>query len=59
MFHGDLSLVPKEIRANLRAALVGHGQVHVLEIGNEVSDIVGVAIWYPPGAMVLARCVMR
>ncbi|KAF5318820.1 hypothetical protein D9619_010803 [Psilocybe cf. subviscida] len=51
---GDVSLQPQEIRANVCAALIGPGQVHILEIGNEVSDIVGVAIWYPPGARAFA-----
>lgn len=55
---GDLSLQPQELRANVRAALVGPGQVHILETGDKVSDIVGVAIWYPPGARAFARCVL-
>lgn len=54
---GDLSLESQELRANVRGALVGPGQVHILEIGENVSDIVGVAIWYPPGARAFARCV--
>ncbi|KAF9041359.1 hypothetical protein BJ165DRAFT_1530091 [Panaeolus papilionaceus] len=45
---GDLSLSSLQLGANIRAAVIG-GEVHVLSVGPEVDDIVGVAIWYPPG----------
>ncbi|PPQ64457.1 hypothetical protein CVT24_008467 [Panaeolus cyanescens] len=45
---GDLSLSSLQLAANIRAAIIG-GEVHVLSVGPAVEDIVGVAIWYPPG----------
>ncbi|KAF8997489.1 hypothetical protein BDQ17DRAFT_1248543, partial [Cyathus striatus] len=45
---GDLSLVPHLLGLNLKTALPT-GQVHVVQVGPEIYDIVGVAIWYPPG----------
>ncbi|TFK41608.1 hypothetical protein BDQ12DRAFT_678231 [Crucibulum laeve] len=50
---GDLSLAPHQLRANARAAAVG-GEIHVACIGDQLEDIVGAAIWYPPGTSGMA-----
>ncbi|KAF5318821.1 hypothetical protein D9619_010802 [Psilocybe cf. subviscida] len=46
---GDLSLAPQQLRADVRAAFVSKGEVHVISNGPEVDNIIGVAIWYPSG----------
>ncbi|KAJ3517505.1 hypothetical protein NLJ89_g445 [Agrocybe chaxingu] len=45
---GDLSLSRPQFNAMLRGALIG-GQVYVISIGPNPTDIVGVTVWYPPG----------
>ncbi|KAJ7486851.1 hypothetical protein FB451DRAFT_1168234 [Mycena latifolia] len=47
---GDASLVPEAIGAYLKGGLVG-GLVYFAE--NESAEIVGVAIWFPPGTTAL------
>lgn len=54
---GDLSLAPQQLRADVRAAFVSKGEVHVILDGPEVDDIVGVAIWYTPGVKSFTTCV--
>ncbi|PPQ90531.1 hypothetical protein CVT25_015821 [Psilocybe cyanescens] len=51
---GNVDLSPLQIRANLQAALIG-GEVHVITIGQRPEDIVGVAIWFPPGSSAFSR----
>ncbi|KAH9477741.1 hypothetical protein JR316_0009968 [Psilocybe cubensis] len=46
---GNMDLEPLQLGANIRAALIG-GQVHVITLGPQPEDIVGVALWYPPGS---------
>ncbi|KAF4616674.1 hypothetical protein D9613_008620 [Agrocybe pediades] len=50
---GHLELAHAELLANVRAALIG-GQVHVITVGPSAQDIIGVAVWYPPGSSVFA-----
>ena len=45
---GDLNLVGDSNLASIRCGLID-GEVHVLELGPNVEDIVGVAVWFPPG----------
>ncbi|KAF9476820.1 hypothetical protein BDN70DRAFT_897047 [Pholiota conissans] len=55
---GDLSLAPTEFDAQLRATLIG-GAVHALALGPLVEDLVGVALWYPPGKSVFSSAEER
>jgi hypothetical protein len=55
---GDLSLAPAEFDAQIRATLIG-GAVHALMLGPAAEDIVGVALWYPPGKSLFATCVLQ
>jgi len=43
-----MNLVGDSNLASIRCGLID-GEVHVLELGPNVEDIVGVAIWFPPG----------
>ena len=52
----DRSLDTLLLRANVRAALIG-GQLDVMSIGPNTSDIVGAALWYPPGKKAFATYV--
>ncbi|KAF8996613.1 hypothetical protein BDQ17DRAFT_1310236 [Cyathus striatus] len=45
---GDMSLDILLNRSGVKAGLIG-GQVYIAQVGPEISDIAGVAIWYPPG----------
>jgi hypothetical protein len=45
---GDRSLLPVKFESELRATSVG-GRIQVASIGDAVQDIVGVALWFPPG----------
>ncbi|KAF8198633.1 hypothetical protein BJ912DRAFT_31558 [Pholiota molesta] len=55
---GDLSLAPAEFDAQIRATLIG-GAVHTLMLGPAAEDIVGVALWYPPGKSLFATAEAR
>lgn len=48
MMGGDLSIEPAQTLATVRGALID-GEVHVVCTGPGASDIVGVALWFPPG----------
>ncbi|TFK22366.1 hypothetical protein FA15DRAFT_596194 [Coprinopsis marcescibilis] len=45
---GDPSLIYDQLYASVASTAVG-GQLHVISVGPEASDIVGVACWFPPG----------
>lgn len=52
-----MALVPLQLGANVRAAALGRGQIHVASQGPNPEDIIGAAIWYPPGYSVFSTYV--
>jgi hypothetical protein len=56
MMGGDMSLIPLELGANVRAAVIG-GEIYVATVGPEPKDIVGAAIWFAPGQSTMSTCV--
>ncbi|EAU81346.2 hypothetical protein CC1G_11603 [Coprinopsis cinerea okayama7 len=48
---GDTSLSYAQLRAGIASAAVG-GDLHVLALGPNPDDIIGVAAWFPPGTSI-------